>query len=85
MKITVTPECRHEDSGWTSVGSPFFGKKHVFVGTSGVRLDGEWVIKRDRRAISKRLPGHPWLTDNGHPDPSYSKVGWTTFRVEVEP
>jgi len=84
MKIMVTPMCRHEDSGWTSKGAPFVGQ-HVVISHNGVWLDRELVIKRDRRAIKNREPGHPWLTSNGNPDPAYSNVPWTTFSVEVEP
>jgi len=83
MKIIVTPECRHED-GWSDHGQPFTGQ-HVVVSLHGVCLDGEWVIRRDRRAIRNREPGHPWLTDNGHFEPDPRNIGWTTFRVEVTP
>lgn len=84
MKIYVTTECRHEDSGWTSKGAPFVGQ-HVVISRYGVCLDGDWVITRDRRAIKNREVGHPWLTSNNHPDPAYRNVPWTTFSVEVEP
>lgn len=84
MKITVTPECRHED-GWTDHGEPFTGQ-HVVVSLDGVCLDGEWIIRRDKRAIRNREPGHPWFTtDYNNSRTDDARTGWTTFRVEVIP
>jgi hypothetical protein len=83
MKITVSPQCKHED-GYTSSGMPFTGH-HAIVSSLGVWIDGEQVIWRDRRAIKNRTPGHPWLTGNGNPDSKYRNIVWTTFHVDVEP
>lgn len=73
MRIEVTPECLHPD-GFRDHGVPLVGQ-HVIVSSEGVCLDGEWVIKRDRRAKKNREPGHPWIAE----------VPWTGFSVRVEP
>lgn len=83
MRVTVTPICRHAD-GWTSQGLPFVGS-HVIVSRNGVILDGEHVIRRDRRAIVNREKGHPWVSEGVHPDPRYRTVVWTSFDIEVKP
>lgn len=83
MMITVTPRCLHDD-GWSSQGQPFVGR-HVVVSKDHVTLDGEVVIRRDRRAKVNRQDGHPWITDALGRLREPILIGWTTFSVEVEP
>lgn len=85
MKITVTPECKHASVGtgrYVSSGQPFVGR-HVVISADGVSLDGDMVVKRERRPRSQREAGHLWTTDNGRPE--YNLIPWTGFRVTVEP
>jgi len=95
MKVSVTPVCTHRASiddkdqwsgpiEWTSQGEPFEGRS-MTVTLDGVWVDGQQVIRRDRRSKKDRQPGHHWLTSNGHADPNLRNIGWTGFRVEVEP
>lgn len=99
MRVTVTPLCDHREArlrdpayrpvdeterNHFSHGAPLVGR-HAVVSRDGVWLDGKPVLRRDRRAKVDRIPGHPWVISNGHPDPRYQRIGWTSFRIEVEP
>lgn len=79
MKVYVTPVDIHPVEGHPvphyDRGEPFEGS-HLVVTRDAVIVDGEVVIRRDRRAKVSRTPGHPWLTAGN--------VFWTGFSVEVE-
>jgi len=85
MKVVVTPRDDHPVEGHPGEhhdrGLPFTGHT-VFVGSDGVLVDGDWVIKRDRRPKGDQLTGHHWLT---HGIAMGWAVNWTGFTVEVQP
>lgn len=78
-RFTVTAECHHPVDGhpekyddWHELATG----TSITANSDYVIVDGEIVLRRDRRMKKNRIPGHPWLDEDG--------LYYTTFDIRVE-